>query len=209
MKTKLFLAAALFIVGIVGYQKYAELSSLKSIDSYESCVTAKGRVIQESYPATCVTRLGTRFTLPTTIIPIAPIPSDWKEINLPHWSFLIPPDWHISNCQNKFFIIDSQTKADNNSCPIYGDLYIARQSREQVPEPTYKNYLDVPNIKAITTEVVVADKRATKQILYLPGGMVEGPNIYIEFKEYIDTIKYDANEEEVVTEILSTFKFTD
>lgn len=53
------------LLAFVAYQKYSEYQTLQSIDSYEACITAKGSIIQESYPATCVTSLGTRYTQPT------------------------------------------------------------------------------------------------------------------------------------------------
>lgn len=61
MKLKLFLLSILALLSVVAYQKYTEYSSLKSINSYESCVAANGSLIQESYPATCITRLGNKF----------------------------------------------------------------------------------------------------------------------------------------------------
>lgn len=61
MQTKLFFVAILAFISIVAYQKYSEYSALKSVNSYESCVAAKGSIIQESYPSTCITRLGNRF----------------------------------------------------------------------------------------------------------------------------------------------------
>lgn len=63
MKLKLLIIIIVVaILSLVAYQKYSEYSALKSIDSYESCTFAKGSVIQESYPTTCVTRLGIKFT---------------------------------------------------------------------------------------------------------------------------------------------------
>jgi len=63
MKLKLLALSIFFaILSLVAYQTYRETKVLKSIDSYESCVSAKGSIIQESYPATCITSLGTRFT---------------------------------------------------------------------------------------------------------------------------------------------------
>ena len=62
MKLKLFILALFALISLVAYQKYTEYSTLKSINSYESCVAAKSSVIQESYPSTCVTRLGASFT---------------------------------------------------------------------------------------------------------------------------------------------------
>lgn len=208
MKLKLLVVSILALLSLVAYQKYSEYTALKSINSYESCASAKGSTIQESYPATCLTRLGARFTQPAAVIPIAPIPSDWKEIVLPNWSFFAPPDWYVSNCQEKYFVVDSDNKSDNNECPIDGDLYLARQSRDQVPEAGYKKYLDLPNTRVITTDILIDDKKATKQTLYLPGNMVEGPRIYVEFPTYIDSIAYNTENEGVITEILSTFKFT-
>lgn len=61
MKLKLFIASILVLLALIAYQKYSEYSALKSVGSYESCVAAKGSTIQESYPATCLTRIGTHF----------------------------------------------------------------------------------------------------------------------------------------------------
>jgi hypothetical protein len=54
----------MFLISFVAYQKFTEYSNLKSIDSYDSCVAAEGSIIQESYPSTCITRIGIRFTQP-------------------------------------------------------------------------------------------------------------------------------------------------
>ena len=62
MKLKLFLLSILVLLSLVAYQKYSEYQTLKSINSYETCIAAKSSTIQESYPATCITRLGSRFT---------------------------------------------------------------------------------------------------------------------------------------------------
>lgn len=64
MKLKLFLISIFALLSLVAYQKYSEYSTLKSIDSYKSCASAKSSLIQESYPATCITGLGARFTQP-------------------------------------------------------------------------------------------------------------------------------------------------
>ena len=61
MKLKLFLISTIVLLALVAYQKYSEYSALKSIDSYDSCIAATGSRIQESYPATCITRLSSRF----------------------------------------------------------------------------------------------------------------------------------------------------
>jgi hypothetical protein len=66
MKTKVIFLAIVAVLGGVGLKAYRETLALKSIDSYDSCVAARGSRIQESYPATCVTRLGDRFVQPLT-----------------------------------------------------------------------------------------------------------------------------------------------
>ena len=83
MKNKLFFFIILSLISFVAYQKYAEYSSLKSINSYESCIAAKSSMILESYPTTCVTRLGNHFPQLTpdqsTITP--PIFTKWLHSN--------------------------------------------------------------------------------------------------------------------------------
>lgn len=85
MKIKIFIATIFVLTAFVAYQKYIEYSSLKSIDSYDSCIAAKGSIIQESYPSTCVTLLGTRFSQWTKYENIIgkytfDYPSSWKYI---------------------------------------------------------------------------------------------------------------------------------
>lgn len=62
MNKKIFYFLLAGICVGVSIQTYSEYSALKSIDSYESCIVSPGSRIQESYPSTCVTRLGARFT---------------------------------------------------------------------------------------------------------------------------------------------------
>lgn len=66
MKLKLLIASILIVLGLVAYKQYRDFSDLKSINSYEACATTKGSVIQTTYPSTCITRIGTHFTQPTT-----------------------------------------------------------------------------------------------------------------------------------------------
>jgi hypothetical protein len=72
MKLKLLIASIAVLLALIAYQQYRDFAVIKSVNSYESCASAKGSIIQESYPATCVTRLGFRFTQPTT---------DWQTIS--------------------------------------------------------------------------------------------------------------------------------
>lgn len=64
MKPKI-LIAVLILLGTLCYTYYYWQSHQSGvIDSYESCVAANGSRIQESYPATCVTKSGARFIQP-------------------------------------------------------------------------------------------------------------------------------------------------
>jgi hypothetical protein len=108
MKLKLLIASIFVIISLVSYQKYTEYTFLKSIDSYESCISANGSIIQESYPATCVTRIGTRFTqviIPTdTTLP----PNTYNECgsSLPKikFSFQVPTGWTVAKSnQSKLY----------------------------------------------------------------------------------------------------------
>mgnify|MGYP001570856381 CR=1 FL=1 len=123
MKLKLLIGGIIIIVSLVAYQKYSEYSDLKSIDSYNSCITAKGSVIQESYPSTCVTRLGASLTKTIPPLNSQEIPqitekeinqgwywggSDQKKFNMPtNWVFTDNGKsscWHNPNttCEQTF-----------------------------------------------------------------------------------------------------------
>lgn len=125
-KLKWVVGGIVLLLALVGVQNYREFSVLKSIDSYESCVSAKGSRIQESYPATCITRLGTRYIQPTpspvTIInsPLprpsspassqSPSPKPVNQYSLANWTSL---QSHLqSKCQQYPF--------GNAGASIYG-----------------------------------------------------------------------------------------
>jgi len=48
--------------GLFAYQEY--IATTPAITSFDECMKSKGSIVQESYPATCVTRDGTRFVQP-------------------------------------------------------------------------------------------------------------------------------------------------
>lgn len=52
------------LMGVGGLFAYQEYTRAPEVTSYEACLKAKGSTLQESYPATCVTRDGKRFTQP-------------------------------------------------------------------------------------------------------------------------------------------------
>lgn len=97
MKIKLFILAIFVLLSFVAYQKYSEYFSLKSIDSYEACITAKGSVIQESYPATCVTRLGSRFIQPIPSLNLTPSPEIIKNPQISNFVIDNIYAWNLIN----------------------------------------------------------------------------------------------------------------
>ncbi|MBI5019420.1 hypothetical protein HZB58_04065 [Candidatus Gottesmanbacteria bacterium] len=54
------------LLGAGGLFAYQEYVAVPEPATYEACIKARGSVIQESYPATCVTRDKKRFTQPIT-----------------------------------------------------------------------------------------------------------------------------------------------
>lgn len=72
MKLKLiFICIVTALLAFVAYQKYSEYSALKSIDSYEACVSSDSSFVQDVYPKSCVTKLGSVFTNNTENTPIS------------------------------------------------------------------------------------------------------------------------------------------
>jgi hypothetical protein len=52
------------LCGLLGFQNW-QLKQQPLPTTYETCIAAQGSIIQESYPATCVTAKGDRFVQPT------------------------------------------------------------------------------------------------------------------------------------------------
>lgn len=131
MKLKLFLISILALLSLVAYQKYTEYSALKSIDSYESCIVSKGSVIQESYPATCITRLGTHFTQNTWKKFIS---SPYKfSINYPSYSTITTKKYQNGN---EYYIIFNNGE---NQQPFLQISIIS----DEIPSPlSVKEYIE-------------------------------------------------------------------
>lgn len=98
MKTPLLrpiIAVMLIIFGILlgvgGLFAYQEYNNGTSSTSYEECIKEKGSVIQESYPAACITRRGIRFVQPIDeVMPPEPTGKD----TMPVQEFRCPPsEW--------------------------------------------------------------------------------------------------------------------
>lgn len=64
VRTVLFFLFVLLLLTAVGALAYRYFRQQAKPTSYEECTMAKGSVIQESYPATCITKSGQRFVQP-------------------------------------------------------------------------------------------------------------------------------------------------
>lgn len=126
MKLKLFLASLFILLALVGYKSYRDTQSLKSIDSYESCASSRGSLIQESYPATCVTRLGSHFIQPT---PTATPQAEETIQSIPDIRKLfgtVPLNWNGASISGNYLwedlvqvCVDIQTNGSMDECDYF------------------------------------------------------------------------------------------
>ncbi len=75
---KWIIAAVIIILLGVAIFYFQQSLAIKQISGYEDCIQAKGSLIQESYPAVCVTKDGRRFT--QNLIPPTPSPAAENEV---------------------------------------------------------------------------------------------------------------------------------
>lgn len=124
----LFILAVLFLVASATYSHYR---ALRLINTYEACVKAKGSVIQESYPSTCVTSLGARFPEPITPIDTNPGVISGPILTTPVKNTLIesptlvigfaPPGWMYEGVMS-IKLVDAQ-----------GNILVSTQAQENSP----------------------------------------------------------------------------
>ncbi len=193
MKFKLFLISIFVLICFVAYQKFIEYSSLKSIDSYESCAAAKGSLIQESYPATCTTLLGNRFR--QQIIPQAISTQDWKIYlnNKYGFSFQYPEKWKVYeeyNHESNNRALMLTVKDENN----YSQIYISPELPKVLSEDQIQSSTDT----LVGNKRVFAYKKEQTTHYYYFGNL-KYPNFWID--QYHTT--------PITDQILSSFKFTD
>ena len=258
MKLKLFLISIFILISFISYQKYSEYSSLKSINSYDSCITAKGSIIQESYPATCVTHLGSSFiqqiTTPIATTTASPIqsskpvsntvittPVGWEkfEYNDYKFSFFIPPEYRlyqptktptgdliISFRHKDYVIIDKETTWPETR---YFQIILKRSDlslSEYVAEVLGLSKLTFgrfdsghfsQNRSDIKYSIEVIDQKILNNqhfIFYTLMGAGKGDTTYIVKSPISTTIvefldNYYSLDDEMVNQILASFKFTD
>lgn len=211
MKLKHFYLSLFVILSLVAYQKYTELSALKSIDSYESCIAAKGSHIQESYPAVCVTSLGTQFT---ESIKNSLTDDTWKTFinSAKHYSLSYPPDQTV-NAENLSRIIVGGRDIHD---PLYAPISITTYPNPQKLSlrDWFKSTYPSDRVTAQYFEdFVVNDISGIKyhnHSLPLDSYFILGPSIVLSF----DPIDSGSTPEEINNQnienftIISTVKFT-
>ncbi len=226
MKLKLFFISIFILLIFVAYQKYSEYSTLKSIDSYESCAAAKGSVIQESYPATCITRLGSRFTQP--IAPSTITLDQTKEIqtythNEFKFTFDFPMTWEVmtpNQLHNNSVLEINVGPTDIisqggfilsftiNNLSVSENINKLKQDRNE-----YSQYLierGGNRIKLTSEEQIMVRENSAIELVFLDSGNYtkdiiftkNGLTYQVHYLDLPDDIGRTANQ------ILSTFKFT-
>lgn len=117
MKLKLFLIFIISIIILVAYKKNQEISILKSINSFEACSVAEGSILTESYPSTCITRLGLRFVEPIDSQDLLSDVDYGFEITVPS---TLNRTVNIDSINPVVLYCDSPSIIDSNSCTNYG-----------------------------------------------------------------------------------------
>lgn len=115
------------LLGVGGLFAYQEYMVSPPVTSFDECIKAKGSIIQESYPATCVTRDNRRFIQPTNgenTLPGNPVttyvsPQAYISLNFPKAMYVTDED----EGQNGSIIISTQPGGSeelSNLTIIYG-----------------------------------------------------------------------------------------
>lgn len=201
------------ILLIVGYQKYSEYQSLRLINNYDECVAAKGSVIQESFPSTCITNIGTHFTEQLTIKNVT---NRW---NIYHnrdryFSFEYPEEWKYEN--GGIF---------NSNKTFHKQLSFMESDFDYWLSINYLNTGYINHITSTTHDkfgnnTVETTIICNRSEFYMKGTTVKPGSecVTISHLDYKDIgfISVDLNldpkfveEERIYREILSTFKFID
>lgn len=201
MKLKLFFASIFALLTLVAYQKYNEYKTLKSIDSYESCIVAKGSVIQESYPATCVTKISTRFTELVLLDDSILASNTYNFCGSSHpktsFSFVPPEGWKI-------------TKPEGS--PIFQRYLISNQSDTQHISITCGDGFGGGGCTTHEFDTFIEDNNVPSCTSFDKKTGLAGVNLMYFKKNPNDIVSFSITgslEKKYLDQILSTFKFTD
>lgn len=156
-------------------------SQIPTPTTYDDCLKFPGSIIQESYPATCVTKDGLRFTQVLTdeerknILPPAPA-ADWKtytsiENNL---YFMYPPDFDIVSADFNFIpaynlsnpIIDLRKLGFTNKTSQYSQNanFVVSTSKDTTNCYVFddnSSVVDIQTINSITYKTIKISNGAT------------------------------------------------
>jgi hypothetical protein len=95
----IIVALAVVLVGALGFLFWQNFINkppvTENISTYAECAKAEGSVIQESYPETCVTKGGQRFTNTTQAASIAPLKNYCSPVE--KLCFDYPNDWTVKS----------------------------------------------------------------------------------------------------------------
>lgn len=121
MKLKIlgFIVIAIILLSI-GYQKYSEYQVLRSIKNYDECAAAKGSIIQESYPETCITIIGKRFSRQT-----APTNTYTNSSYNIKFDYFVGPKTYP-------LIVKTKVKYDLLDLDICGQIYIGNTDSAEI-----------------------------------------------------------------------------
>ena len=193
-----YLLLILAILSISWYaNNYSQSHQLNSIDSYESCVSAKGSIIQGSYPATCVANDGSRFVEPTNNSAIDT--TEWRSyINNEYgFSFQYPQNWQF----NEEYLSDSTSHIIQNKHPL--SVYVENDKHVSQllisPELPMGWGLVTQEGAATVGEVQVKYRKYELTTHYSDFNITNLPNFSID--------TYYSNP--IIDQILQSFRFTD
>ncbi|MFZ2199203.1 MAG: hypothetical protein WAV40_00200 [Microgenomates group bacterium] len=210
MKLKLFFISIFVLFALVAYQTYRNYFALKSIDSYESCIIAKGSIIQTTYPTKCITALGTEFAQ----VPKMQDTSNWEahtDVNF-KYSIKYPPTYSVTTYPGTWL-----TEKDG---PYRVYIVIYPQSNppvttEQVPDifnlctekypcTEYKSSPIINSLQFTDIDLKVAHTVLTTQDLIFMFTLTKP----LQMKSSSSYKTLDSNTMNIYNQILSTFKFT-
>ncbi len=186
---------------------YTQIQSLKNDSTNKDVIT---QIIVSPTP----NQTATTTTVDTTI--------NWKQINGKNWTFKVPKEWYFINCSSGNDIIlgpnlSKEFRDVDIECNFgISDLLSVSRTTDEFVLPTTTSpdqngfYTVVSNKKTI----MVNNQNAIEQTEEIHGSPMEGTHtsIYIQGKNYTDTLTFwNTNintNRELISQILSTFKFT-
>lgn len=164
---------------------------------------------------------------PTTALPTKPNPTidptaNWKTINGKYWIFKVPKEWYFIKCLSGNDIIlgpnlSKEFRDIESECNfgIRDLLSVNRTVGEfALPTTTSPDQNGIYTVVSNKKNIMIDNQNAIEQTEEVHGNPIEGTHtvIYIIGNSYTDTLTFwDTNKNtknELVDQILSTFKFT-